>query len=145
MGRKPSNIVNAEVNNLRRIIENPNNYNKTDADIMLDLNIGRATYYRYKQKIKEQDIAAWHEIAKESQEQALLKIKKALDYTTGIYKDIVDHAPDQRARIVAAQQIIQNNVWNLKLLEKGPKIYPKLEAKLNEQTETMGSIQHTTV
>ena len=145
MGRKPAQVVNAEVNRLRRIIEDPNNRNKSDLDIIEELAIKPATYYRYKSRIREQNIAAWKEIAKESQEEALLKIKKALDYTLGIYKDVADNSPDHKARIAAAQQIIQNNVWNLRLLEKGPKIMPKLEARLVEQTEAMEPVRESTV
>lgn len=145
MGRKPSQVVNAEVNQLRRHLESPNNRQKSDLQNIEELQIKPATYYRYKQRIKQQNIAAWNEIAKESQEEALLKIKKALDYTLGIYTDVADNSPDHKARIAAAQQIIQNSVWYLRLLEKGPKIMPKLEVKLIEQTEAMEPVRNSTV
>ena len=142
MGRKPSNVVNAEINRLRRVLESTV---KSDIELMEELQIKKTTFYRYKEAIRQQDIAAWHEIAKETQEEALLKIKKALDYATKVYQDIIDHAPDHRARLEAAKQIIQNTVWAKQLLEKGPRVLPKIEAKVIEQTEAMEPIRQSAI
>jgi len=130
MGRKPNQVVNAEINRLRRIIEDSIGTNKSDQDIIQELDIKERTFYYYKERIREQDKAVWYEMAKESLEERSGKIMKAMDYAQKVYKDIADNSPDHKARIQAANQIVQNNVWALQLLERGPKIMPKLEAKV---------------
>jgi hypothetical protein len=128
MGRRPFSVVNAEISRLRRYIED--NLDKNDTEIMQELEIKPRTFYEYKQRIREQDKAAWHEMAKETLEERNSKIMKAIDFAQKVNKEIAEKSPDHRARIEAAKQVIQNNVWAKELLEMGPKIMPKLEAKV---------------
>jgi hypothetical protein len=128
MGRTPSQTVNAEINRLRRYLED--NLDKSDEQIILELGIKRRRFYLYKERIREQDKAAWHEMAKETLEERNSKIMKAIDFAQKVNKEIAEKSPDHRARIEAAKQVIQNNVWAKELLEMGPKIMPKLEAKV---------------
>jgi len=144
MGRKASNVVNAEVNRLRRILEE--NPGKLDQDLMIELGIKKATFYRYKNRIRQQDIATWNEIAKETTQESSLKIMNALDFASRISKAIAsDPLSEDRARLEATKQLIQNNVWRMQLLERGPKLLPRLEEKVIEEDATsettMESIQ----
>jgi len=144
MGRKPSQVVNAEINRLRRILEE--NLDKSDQDIMLELGIKKTTFYRYKERIRQQDKETWLEMAKESMEERSAKIMKAIQFAEKGYKEIAyNPAADQRTRIEAFKQVIQANVWAMQLLERGPKIMPKLEAKLVESETSMESIREQTV
>ena len=120
MGRKSSQQVNAEVNRLRRILENPENSEKSDLDIMLELEIKKTTYYRYKETIREQDREAWLEIAKESLESAALKVKKSLDFCTKVSKDVANNSQDARARIEAAKKVVECQIMAYKMLKEGP-------------------------
>jgi len=117
MGRNSKNVLNAEINRLRRVLESTD---KADYELIEELKIKQTTFYRYKNKIQEQDKAAWLEIAKESLESAALKVKKSLDYAIKIYKDVADNSPDQRARIEAAKKLVECQIIFYRMLEKGP-------------------------
>lgn len=144
MGRKASNVVNAEINRLRRVLESSD---KSDIELMEELKIKKTTFYKYKDIIREQDKEAWKEVAKESLESAALKVKKSLDYAIKIYRDVADNAPDQRARIEAAKKLVECQITFYRMLEKGPTsktiVLPKVEERKEDSTdrrmESLGS------
>lgn len=117
MGRKSSNVVNAEINRLRRVLESTD---KSDIELMEELQIKEKTFYRYKQRIHQQNQDAWLEIAKESLESAALKVKQSLDYCIKISKDVANNSNDQRARLEAAKKVVECHMMFYKMLEKGP-------------------------
>jgi hypothetical protein len=118
MGRKSSQVINAEINRLRRYLQD--NLDKNDEDIIQELDIKRRTFYDYKERIREQNKEAWKEIAKESLEEAALKVKNSLDYCIKISKDVADNSNDQRARLEAAKKVVECYMMFYKMLEKGP-------------------------
>ena len=117
MGKKSSNVVNAEINRIRRALENTE---KSDIELMEELQVKEKTFYRYKQRIHEQDKNAWLEVAKESLESAALKVKRELDYCIKINRDVAEHSPDQRARLEAARRIVECRMMFYKMLKEGP-------------------------
>jgi hypothetical protein len=117
MGRKSSNVVNAEINRLRRVLESTS---KSDMELIEELQIKQTTFYRYKEKIREQNKEAWREIAKESLEEAALKVKNSLDYCIAISKDVANNSSDQRARLEAAKRVVECYMMFYRMLEKGP-------------------------
>jgi hypothetical protein len=141
MGRKSSNVVNAEINRIRRVLESTD---KPDTEIMEELQIKEKTFYRYKQRIHEQDKDAWLEIAKESLESAALKVKKSLDYCIKISKDVADNSQDQRARLEAAKKVVECTMMYYKMLKEGPTsktiVLPKevKEDSTNRRMESLG-------
>jgi hypothetical protein len=141
MGRLPSQVVNAEISRLRRYLQD--NLDKNDEEIIQALGIKRRTFYNYKEAIRDQDKAAWNEMAKETLEERSKKIMDAIEFANKIDKEIAETPGDGRARVQAANQLIQNNVWAMQLLERGPKIMPKLEAKVIqiEQSKDQESIR----
>lgn len=146
MGRKSKNVVNAEINRLRRVLESTD---KPDFEVIEELKVKPATFYRYKNRILEQDKAAWLEVAKESLESAALKIKKKLDYAMKIYKDVADNAPDQRARIEAAKKLVECQIIFYRMLEKGPTsktiVLPEVKEDITDRRmEPLGSNTVTT-
>jgi hypothetical protein len=141
MGRKASNVVNAEINRIRRVLESTD---KSDIELIEELQINRKTFYRYKERIREQDKEAWLEVAKESLESAALKVKQSLDYCIKISKDVADNSNDQRARIEAAKKVVECYMMFYKMLEKGPTSksisIPKIETDgTNRRVESVGS------
>jgi hypothetical protein len=54
----------------------------------------------------------------------------AIEFANKIDKQVALESADDRARVQAANQLIQNNVWAMELLERGPRIMPKLEGKV---------------
>ena len=147
MGRKTKQFVNAETNRIRRYIENPENISKTDQQLIEELEIKEHSFYNYKERIREQDKKAWLEMAKESLEERSKKIMDAIEYANKVDREVAETSGDHKARIQAANQLIQNNVWAMQLLERGPKIMPKLEGKIIqiEPTENKESIREQTV
>jgi hypothetical protein len=140
MGRTPSQTVNAEINRLRRYLED--NLDKNDIEIIAALGIKEHTFYNYKARIREQDKAAWLEMAKESLEERASKIMKAIDFAQKVNKEIAERSPDHRARIEAAKQVILNNVWAKELLERGPKVMHKIEGRIIiNESETQTALE----
>ena len=128
MVRRPSQVLNAEINRLRRFLST--NLHKTDEEIIEELGIKRRSFYYYKERIREQDRQAWLEMAKETLEERSKKIMDAIEFANKIDRQVALESGDDRARVQAANQLIQNNVWAMQLLERGPKIMPKLEGKV---------------
>ena len=120
MGRKPYQQVHAEVNRLRRVIENPDNYDKSDVEIINELGINRCTFYRYKARILEEDKEVWSKIRREGLESQALKILKSLNMAIKVNTEIALHSTDDRARIQATSSVVQNQVYIMQLLERGP-------------------------
>jgi hypothetical protein len=145
MGRKPNQQINAEISRIRRYFAE--NTNKSDQQAIQELEINERRFYRYKEKIREQDKTAWLEMAKETLEERSKKIMDAIEFANKIDKEIAETPGDGRARVQAANQLIQNNVWAMQLLERGPKIMPKLEAKVIqiEQSKDQESIREQSV
>jgi ACT domain-containing protein len=143
LGRKPSQQVNSEINRLRRVLETSN---KSDIELIEELQIKKATFYRYKETIREQDKEAWQEIAKESLEERSKKIMDAINFALTNFKDIAINSNDDRAKIEANKNVIQANVWAKELLEKGPtkKVISKVEDGL-ESKDSMESLEKQTV
>ena len=133
MGRVPKQTINAEINRIRRYFEQ--NPTKADPIAIQELEIKERTYYLYKARIREQDRQAWIEMAKETLEERSKKIMDAIEFANKIDREVAQESGDDRARVQAANQLIQNNVWAMQLLERGPKIMPKLEAKVIHNIE----------
>jgi ATPase subunit of ABC transporter with duplicated ATPase domains len=133
MGRVPKQTINAEINRIRRYFEE--NPTKADPIAIQELEIKERTYYQYKARIREQDRQAWLEMAKETLEERSKKIMDAIEFANKIDRQVAEESGDDRARVQAANQLIQNNVWAMQLLERGPKIMPKLEAKVIHNIE----------
>lgn len=128
MGRVPKQTINAEINRIRRYFEE--NPTKSDPIAMQELEVKERTYYKYKARIREQDRQAWLEMAKETLEERSKKIMDAIEFANKIDRQVALESTDDRARVQAANQLIQNNVWAMQLLERGPKIMPQLEGKV---------------
>jgi hypothetical protein len=145
MGRTPNQTVNAEINRIKRYLDD--NIGKSDHDIIQELGIKERRFYYYKERIREREKEAWKEMAKETIEERSKKIMDAIEFANKIDKEIAETPGDGRARVQAANQLIQNNVWAMQLLERGPKIMPKLEAKVIqiEQSKDQESIREQSV
>lgn len=132
MARKSDKYIHAETNRIRRVLEEADNIDKKDLDIIEQLQIKPATFYHYKAKIRKQDQALWDEMAKETMKERSAKIMKSIQFAQKIFKGVALHSSDDRAKIEAAKNVIQADVWAKELLEKGPKVMIELEAKINE-------------
>src|ERR1051326_1589076 len=134
MGRSTQQ-VHAEINRIRRVLENVDNYDKSDVDLINELGINRRAFYRYKAKILQEDREVWSKIRMQGLETQALRILKSLNLAIKVNTEIALHSSDDRARIQATNSVIQNQVWIMQLLERGPS--KSLEAKIISEHPTI--------
>src|SRR6266540_7301624 len=98
----------------------------TDVEIMSTLHLPTSTYYRYKSRIYKESKKLWNELCIESLEFRALELKKSLELSVKVNKEIATD-PNQSAqdRMEAAGLMANAQVNILKLLKEGPK-YMKL-------------------
>jgi len=98
----------------------------TDVEIMSTLHLPTSTYYRYKSRIYKESKKLWNELCIESLEFRALELKKSLELSVKVNKEIATD-PNQSAqdRMEAAGLMANAQLNILKLLKEGPK-YMKL-------------------
>ncbi len=133
MGSKPYRQVHAEVNRLRRVLENPDNYDKSDVEIINELGINQRRFYRYKARILEEDKEVWSKVRMQGLETQALRILKSLNLAIKVNTEIALHSTDDRARIQACQSVVQNQVYIMQLLERGPTGNRNLQMIINNE------------
>lgn len=138
MARKSAHIIRAEINQVRRLLEDKDRY-WTDNEIISKLNLNWRTYYRYKARIAEEDKELWQKIRTESLEKRSLGILQAFDDGYRIAKKIRDNDKAQpKDRMEAARVAIKAKVNIYYLMEDGP--LPNLRAikeKANTQYQNL--------
>ena len=94
----------------------------TDIEIMSTLHLPTSTYYRYKSKIYKEAKKLWNQICIESLEYRALELKKSLELSVKVNKEIATD-PNQSAqdRMEAAELMANAQLNILKLLKEGPK------------------------
>ena len=119
MTNKSKHLLTAEINEIRRMLEDSNN---TDTKIMHSLKLPERTYYKHKAKIYEIDKTLWEQVAKESLESRALKIMRSLQFCIEVNTEIAkDRRQDPRARIDASTKVVDANIMAYNVLENGPK------------------------
>ena len=121
MGNKPAHVVNAEINEIRRLIDTQPFL--TGREIQQRLNIPERRYHRYLNKMNEQDKEAWQDVIKESLETRALKIKQTYEWGFQKIKEIAeDPTTDDRVKIDAIAAMAQIQVSLFHLRKRGPLI-----------------------
>ncbi len=89
---------------------------------MSTLHLPSSTYYRYKSKIYKESKKLWNQICIESLEYRALELKKSLELSVKVNKEIATD-PNQSAqdRMEAAELMANAQLNILKLLKEGPK------------------------
>jgi hypothetical protein len=120
MARTPQRIIEAECNQIRRLLEDESK-NWTDSEIMEKLGIKQATYYNRKLLIAVQDKEAWQKTRALPLEKRALDILKAFNdgYKTAV--TIRDNtAAPEKDRLEAAKTAIKCKVNIFYLMQDGP-------------------------
>ena len=139
MGRKPKHIVQAEINNIRRMMDD----HKQDQEIADTLNITTSGLYKLKAKIWNQDKESWAIAAKESLEARAFKIMEVLENCYHINKQIAeDRSKQDKDRIEASQIMVQAQINIFQLLKQGPTFRLQLPYKIVEAGELPGKVQY---
>jgi len=121
MTRKNKTVLNAELNQIRRMLEQ----SYTNGRIIQELKIQPKTLQRHLNRIYEIDRKLWEEIARESLESRAVKIMDALQLCMDTCIEIAhDSRQDPKARIEAGVKAVEANIMWYNILENGPKPNP---------------------
>jgi hypothetical protein len=117
--RRASHLINLRIKQVKQMLEDK----KTDRQIMETLCIPQRTYYRYKNKIIDEDKQQWAEVLKESLESRFLKIYQSLQWAYALNKKLAEDRNAQASvRIKASQVMIDTQVNIYYLLKRGPRL-----------------------
>lgn len=120
MGRTSNKLIEAECNQIRRLLEDQQKH-WTDDEIMEKLHIKRATYYNRKLKIAEEDTAIWQAQRLQPLTKRANDILKAFEdgYFTAVQIRDSPGAPE-RDRLEAIKMTIKCKVNIFHLMKGGP-------------------------
>ena len=140
MSRKSRNVMNAETAVIRRYMEQNLPLGKGHNDIIKELGISRATYFRYVKRIQDEDAEIWDKVHMDSAKYRATQLMDALLNCVNLCKQIMND-PKSRAsdRIEAAKTlcIAETNIF--KIIQEGPvfKVSLPLFPKDNNQQESI--------
>ena len=142
MSRKSRNVMNAETAVIRRYMEQNLPLGKGHNDIIKELGISRATYFRYVKRIQDEDVEIWDKVHMDSAKYRATQLMDALLNCVNLCKQIMND-PKSRAsdRIEAAKTlcIAETNIF--KIIQEGPvfKVSLPLFPKDNNQQESINN------
>lgn len=144
MARKSKRIIQAEINHLRRLLEDKD-HDWTDKEIIDKLKISPATLYRHKntidkeikeewQKQSERAKEEWNKLRFGPLEQRALDILAAMEQSQKVVEEIrdADETPEA-VRLEAAKWAVKFRVNIYYLLERGP--LPNMKALLYDKQQ----------
>ena len=115
-GTKSKQVRNAEIKVISDLLDKW----KPDKEIMDQLKIPKATYYRYKESIFEEDKKLLEQIRANELEHRIMQVRNSLEYCIKINKDICENSKDDRARSDASIMIVKAQMGLLNLTLETP-------------------------
>jgi hypothetical protein len=109
-GTKSKQVRKAEIKVITDLLDDW----KSDKEIMQQLNIPKATFYRYKSMIYQQDKALLDRIRTDELGHRIMQVRKSLEYCIRVNKDI-ESSSDDKARIDASAMIVKAQMGLLNL------------------------------
>ena len=121
MSKKSRSLVNAETNLIRKFMEQELELGKSHHDIMNELQISQATYYRHVKRIMNEDSKIWDKVHIDSAQYRAVRLIEALQNTSNLCKQIMND-PKSRAydRIEAAKTLCLSEGHIFRLVNEGP-------------------------
>ena len=121
VSKKSRSLVEAECNFIRKFMEQNLELGKSHRDIMNELQISEATYYRHDKRIMDEDAKVWDKVHMDSAKYRAQQLIDALLNCVNLCKQIMND-PKSRAsdRIEAAKTlcIAETNIF--KIVNEGP-------------------------
>ena len=142
VSKKSRSLVEAECNFIRKYMEQNLELGKSHRDIMNELQISEATYYRHVKRIMDEDSKIWDKVHMDSAKYRATQLMDALLNCVNLCKQIMND-PKSRAsdRIEAAKTlcIAETNIF--KIIQEGPvfKVSLPLFPKDNNQQESINN------
>jgi hypothetical protein len=121
MSRKPKSIMNAETNLIRSFMEQNLELGKTHNDIIKELDIPRATYFRHVKRIMDEDAKIWDKVHMDSAQYRATRLIQHLEECINLCKQIMnDPNTSSRDKIEAAKTLCMSEAHIFKLVNEGP-------------------------
>lgn len=132
-GTKSKQVRDAEI----KIISDLLDKWKSDKEIMEQLKIPKATFYRYKNSICEEDKILLDQIRTNELEHRIIQVRNSLEYCIAVNRKICENSKDEMAVIDASSMIIKAQMGLLNLIHGGPnhKQVRIITRQVNEDTE----------
>jgi hypothetical protein len=119
--KKSRSLINAETNLIRKFMEQNLELGKSHEDILKDLGISRATYFRYVKRIMDEDAKIWDKVHMDSAKYRAQRLVDALLNCVNLCKKIMnDEKASYRDKIEASKTlcIAETNIY--KIVQEGP-------------------------
>jgi len=100
-------LGNISKDQVTKILDSIRDYRKrdiSDSQIMHDLALSRASYYRYLRKIHTEEQEAWRQVTTTRVETELFKMKASLEKTFRIADELADNAIDEEVKLMACDK-----------------------------------------
>ncbi len=127
VSKKSRNLVEAECNFIRKFMEQNLELGKSHRDIMNELQISEATYYRHVKRIMDEDAKIWDKVHMDSAKYRSQRLIDDLLNCVNLCKQIMNNPNEKPAdRIEAAKTLCISEAQIYKIVECGPTFKPTL-------------------
>jgi hypothetical protein len=127
MSKKSRTLIDAETNLIRKFLENNVERNLSHYDIIDQLGISRATYFRHVKRIQQQDAKVWDNVYLGSAKYRATELMELFNLCIRTCKEIIDDKNTKPSdRIEAARTASEAAANILKLSDEGPTFKPSL-------------------
>lgn len=117
MPKNSSQIVEAQSNIIRRMMGD----NKTDREIIRELNMPEQTFYLYKRRIQKQDSQIWEKVHIDSAKYRATQFIQSLEECYYFNKKIMgDQKQETKHRIEASRTMCEAPANTFKIVNEGP-------------------------
>ena len=126
-------LVNAETTLIRKFIERRLPLGKSHEDIIKELGISRATYFRYVKRIMNKDAEVWDKVHMDSTKYRATRLIDALLNCLNLANEIMSNPnEDSRVRLEAARTAAEAEVNIYKVIAEGPTFRVSLPVYQNQ-------------
>ena len=126
MPKKSRSLINKETSLIRRFLENNVERNLSHEDIIQQLGISRATYYRHVKRIMDQDAKVWDEVYLDSAKYRAAQLMDCFNNCIKVCKEILADSKAKPGDRMEAARTIRRQANISKLVNDGPTFTPSL-------------------
>ena len=143
MSKKARSLVEAECNFIRKFMEQNLELGKSHRDIMNELQISEATYYRHVKRIMDEDAKVWDKVHMDSARYRSQRLIDDLLNCVNLCKQIMNDEnarPNDRIEASKTLCIAETNIY--KIVEEGPTfrvslpLYPNNQESINNNNDS---------
>ena len=121
VSKKSRNLISAETNLIRKFLEQRLELGTSHEDIIQQLGISQATYYRHLQRIQRQDAEKWEKVYLDSAKYRAVQLLTDLQNCRNLcLKIAMDENVEYRDRMEGARTAAEASANIFKLINEGP-------------------------